>query len=1004
MNYLMELITALGRCSSQRGEISVPEMRRLRLQWQLALGIDDSVTGSILTVNNNRFVLIPNMLAIGDPEHSKEQVEYMDNQSDFDDDASKYIGILNKVRKVIVQHYDIANDLSFQDYVTKLLIDDLENYLDDKVPNGINCADKDFLEIYQQKSELLTLSFNENDSKEEIMTLIANTSKTVIKGFLKKKDVIQILEFSRLEEYNQMIIDVMKYVFRRHQRCKWIVEEFFDKTPFFSVLKGSKDDLALEPTSTSLTFQNSHDPSHSTQVMLSKIEIPTVLSILEQICEAEKLNNKNMPITMEYLPKILEYYIRSLNEEGDNDANDDFYIKLFKSYTIKWIDEKITTDEFSKQLADLSLVPSAMPYVYNGIRLPNIHMRKALYDLKEEIRLKDIYLHKWYGASKIIKSLLKLEQKWKLARSAKYWNMMIDNFNQNQDMKVLAINVYNDNLLCKSFSNWIGEMVLLREKEESFNSFYLRKYMNLWKARQKELQFQESKQLEEFQLTKLKVYFKIWRNAKDNQYSDQVLDFHSIQKRNYFTVWTSRFKKRQYLCEIGDNFHNKNLMRSCFAKWTNRSSDTLNKVRVLLETETSTAKRKTFRIWQQKTNLERISRVIVVKRDYIMLEWMFSHYLGLTKLKMRGNMFESELSRRKLDQLFQNWKKQHQMNLSADQLLDENCIFRAFKIWDLKLKERKFKIKRQRAMTAKYLKIWKLMLSFNNFTVDKLSSIKSDCLHIWLKKSKEQLILVSNSENMREHNLKKLYFSIWKSYYQSINALEIKELDFKAKSTVPYLHLKYIVLTWKDKTTAAKLKQEELSKSEKALANEKLQRILFVWRKKYKTIKNNEELSDTRYSNMILEKTFSKWLNRFDSLYERYEQLVSKREDVDVARAKELLGKWAMKLLKIKNDENKCYEFINRWEKQRKLLFWELWKMKPTMRATTEEGIGMNFDLNPFNDVNSALSTPTPLEKRSVTTPRKSPMRQRNENYLLQSVERVRRRELAERIERYKFR
>lgn len=975
MNHITTLITSLGQFVTGDVDNLSQVLRRLKLLWQLVLGVEEGATnGELLIINNISFVSIASSSDIGEPEFSRGQIEILDDQTGFNDDASLYIGVLNKVRKVVYQHSSLVHDLTFHEFVSKLLVNDLEHLLDGKDDAVVlDCQDSIFVDCYKRGSNMLLMAFDESGSKDDIMKLLTTASNSISRAYLKKKGLLQIIELDKLNNYHQEIIDVMKYVFRKHPGYDSLLDDFFNENPIFPGL------IQL---------------NESTLTIMNKLDMPLIINILTQMCQTEKEKNKDIPITMEYLPQILKYYINSLNDEGETDVENDFYIKMIKSCTLKWIDEKIDTEEYSKQLIDLSLVPSAMPYVYRGVDLPNIHMRRALYDLKEEIRLKDVYFNGWLQNSTGLPVLFELENQWNAEKLQMSWNLMVDKFNKIHDMETISVNVYEETIICKNFSIWIDKMINLREAEQNFTKFYIQKNWILWKLKHSKLNDWENSQLKAMKVAKLRAYFYSWKNAKDKQYIGQHLKFQLMKRQRIFTLWKTKYIHKQNEYDNGDKIYHVNLKRRMQNIWMRKSKTPLDKVNALATMEREFSKRKPLTIWMQKTKLEKVYRDVVVKRNEVMLNWAFGYYLAIIRLRIQGSELESRMKFSTLNGTFQQWKLQHDLNKKADCLYTSKLLNKIVKSWKLKIKENQLIVKRDKALLSDFLKNWRMEMISSRIVLERSGTTKLNIFNNWEDKVSNQMVLVCKSDEVRRLNLKKLYYAIWKSYNNALSDLEIQELEFQNRNQARRCQIKYILYLWMLNTFKIQAKNKEIEKRERMFNIKKCDKYILIWRKRYKLINKHEQMAINRYSKDVLNTTFEKWLNRFDTLYDKFEEILVKRDDDDVSRAKHILSRWSMKMIKIKNDENKCIEFLNRWQKQRKLVFWEIWRMKPKMRQ---------FELNPFDD-SSTMSTPTPLEKKAIVTPRRSPIRQRSETSLLQSVERVRRRELAERIERYKFR
>lgn len=975
MNHITTLITSLGQFVAGDVDDFNIVLRRLKLLWQLVLGVqEDGVNSETLVINNTSFLLIAVAGEIGDSYMSRSQLEILDDQTGLNDDASLYIGVLNKVRKVVYQHSSLVHNLSFQELVTKLLINDLELLLDGReIESNLECQDLTFVNCYKRGSNMLLMAFDESDSKDDIMKLLATASKNITRSYLKKRELVQVIELDKLIAYHNDIIDVMKYVFRKHPGFDILLEQFFNENTIFPVLSQLNE---------------------STLTIMNKLDLTLVLSILTQMCQAEKEKNKEIPITMEYMPQILNYYIDSLKEEGETDIENDFYIKMIKSCTLKWIYEKIETEEYAKQLIDLSLVPSAMPYIYHGVNLPTIHMRRALYDLKEEIRLKDVYFNGWLQNSTGLPLLYEMEAQWNAEKLQSSWGLIVNKFNKIQDMKMASIKVCDEAIICKSFSSWIDKMINLREAELKFGEFYIQKNWMLWRSQHAKLKKRENLQMKAIKIAKMRAYFSSWKNAKEKQYNSQYLKFQSNQKKRFFTSWKSMVTHNESKYIQGDNIYNLNLKGRIMNTWKQRSNAPLVKVASFLNMEREFRERKAFTIWTQKTKLEKVFRDVVSKRDDIMLNWVFGYYLSVTRLRVQASELESKNKYLTVARVFQQWKLQHHLNQQADDVYTSKILSKVIHNWRLQVKGSQLMVKKDKTLTLDFFKNWKMEVISSKVLLERSKTTELHIFNNWEDKISSQMAMISQSDEVRKYNLKKLYYAIWKSYNNALTDMKILELEFQGRNQVIMAHKKYIMNLWKLNAYKIQAKNRETEKREIMFNIKKCDNYLLLWKNKVKMIKKNEEIALIQYSKRILSEVFEKWLTRFDTLYEKYEQILSIRDDEDVSRAKNILSKWSMKMIKIKNDESKCNEFLNRWQNQRKLVFWEIWRMKPKMRQ---------LEMNPFDDI-STMSTPTPLEKRSVVTPRRSPIRQRNEASLLQSVERVRRRELAERIERYKFR
>lgn len=981
---------------------------RLLYLWREVLGIEDGIEKHRLIFQGKQY-LFADPKCIGDSLISKQNLMELETYS-FED-VSSFIGVYNKLRKVINLHCSMVNEmLDASDLlaeITRHLIFDLDKHLDEEQTETIDSSDNKFKELYEAGLRLLLITFDKDDDSESTKKLILRVARNILNKY-QEKIHLSFINVKIVSDLETSIINMMLYTYR-HTNVDF---EYFNNHSVFEILQYVNDSELIVPESTNST------------TLVDRIDDSTLVTVLNQITNTK---SSNLPITFQYFPRILIHYIEYLQLNGEKN---DFYIKLIKSATVNWIEEKITTNEFTEQLSNLSLVPTAVPYIYKGHEWPTLGMRWAIYQLKEEVRLKDVYFMLWreqVDKADKFDDQLRVAETNKLQRSWIKWKNEILEINKS---KLDADYIFMNHTLKNYFRRWLCRLFDTREMRKEADIIFIQRKFTKWEnliIKEKEKFSLLQKMNDVFVLRK---FFKIWIAAQKRHV--KALDWNKIKQAQYLRLWERKLDSSRILQNDAGIHYQSTLTLKLFHTWQDNSKRAINRLHSFNSIEKNYILGKSMKVWKKRFLIERKIENFHKTQQTRHIRWVFEGWHTLQKLNTLESIYIGSKNSQTLQKVIDKWKGTFRLNQMVNNFADNNLLSKTFHIWKLKYFETNFA--NDLPLQIKYLKIWKLNLCLQGCKARKDHLVMEKYFKLMRNKLEQVKSYSLIADNQRNAKLKSLTLQIWISHHQTTKTLVDLAGKFKA-SHIQRALLNYYFWKWRLDLHNSRRQKKFLDQHLKIYQTRYIGHLFHHWLNKLNTHKQSLVQADAHFNSILIIKSTNKWVDKYDGTLELLEVLQNILDLKNVQLVKTILSSWWLKLMKIKNDERNAINFVERWDKIRLRNFWEMWKLKkvysPTKKGPSHSGtkelaemmgvdsieIGNVFEnpLTPNYDrsqgkslnVSMNLFTPTPVGMAPpiTQTPRglRTPRRRTKGEGILESATRVRKKELQERLERFRL-
>lgn len=1067
--------------SLQPGDI--PDRRlfkHVKSLWHLLLGITESDFDShnyeffeldfhkedtkffAFTYLGNNVSQIKELLvgAVGSSEESLNNVRLLDdsdesNDPDMEQSVSFKLSLLNKIRFILFEHHiflaNLFNESVLESFIEKYIRDDILNS-SNKLSVSLKSNSYIFNECYKNGVYDL-LNLDDNIS-------INAMAKQIIQNFKLKSRLAFFFDYDLLVKFHDNLQSPLKKIFKKHTLATAEIHDYYEHDPILPILKPiyrkiqSLDVTELE-----------------TEEAANKITIDLLLEVVQQVTYKGLENYQDIPVTMQWFPKIIRYYCDSLTKEGILDLENDLYVGLIKTVIVKWIDGLIDTPKFISQLSDLSLIPTALPYLFEGTILPTVHMRMALYSVKEIIRLEEKYFDLWINKKNNKSFLVNQWQKWGTNKTRIYFNTW--------KQKLLTVKKMDSKSVCEimkvkeknALNIWKRKIEIIKNDENMADFKLMKIFFNKWSNRKNSI-VQESNKAQTLLDHKLLIKFMtIWMNEKVNCFDPILDDFYKMKKVRYFNKWSNVYDNIIALNFTADKFHNNNVVTSSFKIWKGRTSDTLSRLKHLNDISNNFIISKQFKIWGTQIILKKLEADYIYDSSKKLLKKFFDKWYIIKKLNDYSSNIINDNNINLMHIYFTKWNTIFEMKTKADIFHRTKKIEKSFRVWKLETLGRSFLEAQNRKTERQYLLKLKLEATAKQYKECKELLCLNKYFLNWNDKVFETVNQLSECSEAYSILSTATYFDFWKKQTDKIKKDEGKADKFKQiKSNNDEIKYKmWMFNTFKLCYRESRLKRLELNRIERINTNKFVSKFFKIITNR----KKNHDLINTQaknyYSVTLKSKYFDYWLNEFDNITELNNIYINKHDTDNVDLLMRYMSKMQLHMIKTKTDEMNADKFKERWNRLKTKTFYELWKFKlssntsPTPAARYNKNKNdnnnntndddMNIpDLNPYIDLGpkgrgspqfrntssrmkSVLTgeitdfqikeqisesdiTETPISNRFRLTPSRfrTPIMRRSSSRLLQtqssmvidinnltSAERVRKRNLEERVSRYRL-
>ena len=902
--------------------------------------------------------------AVGSVKDSNKNVSVLDSQTDENSQETSIsfkLTMFNKIRYLLYSHESMVQELLDESNLIDVIIEHLKSDVLN-ISNSVRITSKTnnntFNLCYMEAVDILV-----ND--EELLS-IPDMAKLMLQTFKADFNVAYFFNPNVILKFQNKIVDIIKRVFQKHEFVDIEIDNYYQYNPIFPILKPIYRNLALK----TLNQQNSKNDNIEEAGETNEkkpLDSAMLVEILENVTKMELEDYvTETPVTLNLFSRILASYIKSLKDSGESDFDieNDLYIVLIKEVVMDWVDGSIDTKQFVSQLTDLSLVPTAKPYMYQNVRFPTLHMRMALYQVKEDLRIYEKYFTIWKDIAIQKQELYDASKEWEMNRKKAYFEVWRKKYQKASDL--MYINVSSLSLIRKAFifNKLKTKYDEIENREKDFKRLILRnKFMKM-----KEQYRNNQKMMiraDNIYCEKLKK--RIWNKLMSSKLTKfPALQEKFILKRKsiYLLEWHSKTLKVKNDMVKADQFLKTSLMKKYFIKWDTTVKPILAHMRRVEKKADNYIYHKFFDKIKKSVALIRIENKLKYFLNKNLIKKTFLKLCQIKQVEDISRNHEKVKSLQLKKAHFQEWKTRLMLLQKAKKFEQKTLKDKYFKILKLKILESKFKDMQEKRIKANILKLWKLKILTIIFEQEKDISLVQNHLKKWRNKSMDLQQKLANCTSLFPQIITAIYFDSFKDKFKVIEALKLKADEFKSKRQIinDKSLLDRMFELVKQKSNSIKERDDELIKRVGQHQNNQSLKIIYKIKSRIKDMELLKEQADDTYKMNILVKYYNIWYDKFEHVMDINDILQSKLDSQNVELLTKCMSVFQLKLIKIRTSESNIKNFTDRWDKSRKLIFLKIWRLKLQNRKsptpTARKGQNPNAehatsipDLNPYVDL-----------------------------------------------------
>lgn len=955
LEVLVEVIDEIHDAERSLKPGDIPDriiFKHVRTLWHLLLGIEETKFDSHnyelfdLVFENNgevftgfnyfgpNFNSAPKNLvnAIGSPIESTKIVKLLDDETGEDPDETSVsfkLSILNKIRYIIFRHHmvvkEVMNESEIINIIAKYMRNDILN-TSNELSISLQSNNTIFDVCYRECLETLLL--------DDINLSIDEMAKDVIESFKIEAGIAYFFNLKVISRYHDQMVGLLKRIFRKHEFVDQEINEFYIHNPIFPLLKPVYRKVALH------NMNNPEDSGENVESVTNntpKLNNNLMIEILNEVSQRELEEElSDVPVTLKLFSQIVQYYCDSLNQDGIKDIENDLYIKLIKSVILQWVDGKIDQKTFINQLKDLSLIPTAMPYQYQNTTFPTVHMRMALYVVKENIRLIETYFGLWDKKTFINMEISSQYNKWNNKIGKKYlkkWKKRIDNI---QMLDVANTHIIDINNVTIYYYKWQSKYKSARNNLKKADIIQEKLYYDKWESQTLTFQAQ-IKKANDLSSHKLRMkFFTLWISAKISRFPETLEKFNKLKKKMYFEFWKNNMINITHDYKKADDFKSQNLIKMGYGKWNNKSTKPLLRLKKMDEDANNFILRQQFYKW--KLQIKFISFEAQLKNTFNkeLIKRTFTKWYSFKQLTDVENKINFKTCIELTTKYFNAWKSSYAMLCKADMFYSGSMTRRLLDIWKLKFLEKSVQNKYQINEIDRVFKVWKLKTTAKEHTNQKKYDTLQSAFIDWFEKATTTAERLEDCEAGAMEIKQAIYFGFWKNHCLIIRGLEYKADKFKTNKSLEHelLSKKWSWKRWRTAFRNSRRKRVELKKASK----ECQKRIVKKHFDKWKNRKNNIDLfviKAINFGNQIYESHYlNLWVANYDHILVLQDLLYSRLDDLNVHLLNKIISKMQLRMIKANTDVANADRFKERWNKLKTKTFFEIWKFKQSKRTS----------------------------------------------------------------------
>lgn len=968
--------------------------KHVRSLWHLLLGIDENKYDAHnyelleLSFNSNEYKFacfiylgsdfdniaesVPH--SIGFPQESLKVVELLDNQlteeNTEDESISFKLSMLNQIRFILFNHHIMVDKLIVDDQVERVLA----KYLTIDINNDAN---EDTLS-FNSNNEMLNMCYSWCYSKfvlGESDLGIDEISREILETFKYEATVAFFFNHSILTDYHNKMVDVLKRIYRKHDFVDVEIDDYFRHNPILPILKPVYRKLALQTYDEDLRMPKNNCPG-----LKERIGIALLKQILVDLSTAElKSVLVEMPISLKRFPLVVNYYIESLISSGVKLIENDPFIQMIELCILKWVNKEVDNDIFVTQLCELSTIPTAEPYKYKDTIFPNVHMRMAVFMVRQNIRIYETYFKRWKNKHAQYHKILKAEKNVEIKLAQKYYSIWKYKYQKVKVISHVSLHTVETPILKLYFQKWIRKETIIQTNMVMADNSFIKKFFFQIQTL-KTVYFSKEKQAISFsRACLLKKVFTLWVSRKEKRFPQAYDQFIIVKKRTIINFMKNVAKTYQQRVSTANLFYKNTLTHQYYTRWKTKAKRPLLLLKEMEHKANVFIVQQKFIKWRFIMSLNQKEKNLKAYFDHQIMRKIFSKWLHLKHLLDLENQLARKLYVNQCRYYFAVWSRMHHLSLKAESYFCRKTLIVAFKKWKLETTCYSFEKKMLNTTGRNCFHIWALKATEKQYTASRKYILLLKTFVSWSEKT---MFLAQKSEyNLLEVNAMHLstYFQFWKKVTVQIENMNLLgETYLKNKLRDDELILKRKIFErLKVKNRESRLKRLELNRIERSFGTYLLKKFMSKWKKKYSKISEMEE--HAIFYRKILYEThyYDQWLAQFDRILQLKNILLSKLDSDSIDLLNKIISKLQILMVKIHTDETKATRFKRRWDRIRLKTFFELWKLKQNNRTSPTPTARANYSSNSYsNDAIPELNPYIDLAPRDRGSPEyKGPFR-----------------------------
>ncbi|KAG7912265.1 hypothetical protein KL906_000469 [Ogataea polymorpha] len=976
---LLDLLRALNELGSS-SDVDTRKLREIRILWQVILGIDEHLFDRLQYTNLSLEIRshlgrasfhclsgsdldtdFPVQNAVGDVLLTKSLIRSIEEETGphLQRNITQELSMINKIRLVLFDLESVVSNLStrsrLMDYVSQAykyevyyhrkagqLLEDTNSDLmkeeESLVPLMFETNNESFNTCYKQSLLMLTASL---PSGALTPSKIQKAAKLTVDTFMTINRIKVIYDLQLVSEFHLRIFNIIKYPLRNSQKRDVLEQKIDDYLSLYPIIP------ILKP----IIRQLMHDDQRSTD----DDDITQILSLLDRLL-ARYLEHAQAPLSVRWFSRIFEKYIDLLKEDGKS-LSEDMYYQDVKRATLKWSNREITPDSFVEDLLALSLIPSSRAFSFRGQLLPSVAMRYALVCVKHEVELKSKYLRLWFDSMTYVRTDRELLNIWRKSVTStflkRWYNKSQLYLVKNQD----AVKFRNTMLLKNHVQKWVQKLERKTETQHQADLFTVSKMFFKWKQEIERFKGCASPYGKESYFLK-KKFFRLWRTAslaRTSKLSD-INDKMTLQLM--LTRWHQKLRNHRQLIWRADQAREMLLKSHYFNVWHSESAPGIDKAKRLQYYEDRFVQSNYFHGWVMAYNLHVLEEEVCRNNNRHLVHWIFENWKQFHQQQKVYKQYVQKRNADLLENFFNKWNKAQRLLSVADDFRRQALLQRVLSHWKLVLQESKVYRQQEAIILKKYMQRWRLRTREDVFLQGVADTLTQKTFESWHSLAVERLNQRRKAEELHLIFTKKAFLRFWFSKLAHSRDMLVRAEEWRLEHDEEHKRklISTVMVAWikafetvqeTSKKLRVKLADYETSHSEA--------KMFKLWKQKWEDYYRDGQDAESFRTLSLETKMFNKWLRAYDRVLELDEICDHHLEVSNVDLLSHIVSQMSLKAIKIQNDLRNADRFKERWSRNKKRVFFDMWRFSYEEKKKNREDV--------FVDTNE-VSSLSPLAQR----------------------------------------